>query len=75
MYASSMSDILITGATGNVGAAIVNELHRNGIAMRAGVRDPDIRFLALHSRLYAARMNHLAFHVGEARPRARCGFA
>lgn len=42
MYVSSMSDILITGATGNVGAAIVNELHRQGIALRAGVRNPDI---------------------------------
>lgn len=36
-----MSDILITGATGNVGAAITNALSRKGIVVRAGVRNPD----------------------------------
>lgn len=35
-----MSDILITGATGNVGAALTNALCRKGIALRAGVRNP-----------------------------------
>jgi len=36
-----MSDILITGATGNVGAAIIDALNRQKIVVRAGVRNPD----------------------------------
>ena len=36
-----MSDILITGATGNVGAAITNALCSKSITLRAGVRNPD----------------------------------
>jgi len=36
-----MSDILITGATGNVGMAITNELRSKGIVTRAGVRNPE----------------------------------
>lgn len=35
-----MSDILITGATGNVGAAMTSALAREGIAVHAGVRNP-----------------------------------
>ena len=37
-----MSDILIIGANGNVGAAITNALSRKGIVTRAAVRNPDV---------------------------------
>lgn len=37
----STSDILITGATGNVGAATMKSLLEKGISIRAGVRNPD----------------------------------
>jgi uncharacterized protein YbjT (DUF2867 family) len=35
-----MSDILITGTTGNVGSAVTNALSHKGIVVRAGVRNP-----------------------------------
>jgi uncharacterized protein YbjT (DUF2867 family) len=33
-----MSNILITGATGNVGSQVVNELNKQGVKVKAGVR-------------------------------------
>jgi uncharacterized protein YbjT (DUF2867 family) len=36
-----MHTILVTGATGNVGSAVVGELGDRGLPVRAFVRDPD----------------------------------
>ncbi|MGW6981036.1 SDR family oxidoreductase [Streptomyces sp. NPDC054932] len=36
-----MATVLVTGATGNVGAKVATELRERGIAVRAFVRDPD----------------------------------
>ena len=35
-----MTTVLVTGATGNVGSAVVHELRRRGVPVRAFVRDP-----------------------------------
>jgi len=35
-----MTTVLVTGATGNVGSAVLRELVRRGVRVRAFVRDP-----------------------------------
>ncbi|MFG1929637.1 NAD(P)H-binding protein [Mycobacterium sp. NPDC048908] len=39
-----MNTILVTGATGNVGRPLVNELAAAGVGVRAVTRQPDVRF-------------------------------
>lgn len=50
-----MTTVLVTGASGNIGSQVVQELRRRGVAVRAFVRNPDMA---------AAKLGNTALAVG-----------
>lgn len=54
---SAVPDTLITGATGNVGAALVEQFQRDGRSVRAGVREPARDLLRLGAGVEAVALD------------------
>ena len=64
----AMSTVLVTGATGNVGSRVVQELRGHGVAARAFVRDPGRAAAILGPEVRAGRRRLRRPGLGRDRP-------